>query len=166
VAFADGASYDPTARCVTPFDLGEHWAQLDRGRGKQQQEHAIQPPAAAEVQPDLIIVPRAQIDPDHQRRIATLTSKAHFCRHKAAVATSRAQRPWARQEADRLFEQLRSLRAEQVAVPPEPAYRGPLPASRATTPGSRSARSPALAVIQGELFSHTPAAGKSGRAPP
>jgi hypothetical protein len=154
VSFPGGASFDPAACRVAPVDLAEHWAQLDRARAQQEQEQTSQPPAAVEVQASLVIVPRAQIDPEHRRRIDTLTSKAHFCRHKARVAASRAQRRWARQEAERLFQQLRSLRAEQVAVPPELAHRGPLTASWATAPMSRSAPSPALAVVQGELFTY------------
>lgn len=83
---------DPAARCTAPFDLGAHWAQLEHARGDREQKRSSQPPSQASALFDLIVVPRAQVDPEHRQRIAALTSNARFCRHKAAVAASRTQR--------------------------------------------------------------------------
>jgi hypothetical protein len=167
VSFPGGASFDPEACCVEPFDPAAHWAQLQHAREREsEREHGSDEPGELEP-PSLVLVPRAQIDPDHRRRIAQLTSKAQFCRHKATTAASRAQRRWARQEAERLFHQVRLLKAEQVSVSPELARQL---AAQASTPTAaaparhRGPASPALGFVQGDLFGHAHKALAGGAA--
>lgn len=166
VAFEGGARFDPAERCVEPFDLAAHWAQLDAKRGGAERSRDPQAPRASGSAPGFVLVPRAQIDPEHERRISALTSKAQFCRHKATTAASRAQRRWARQEAERLFRQVQALKAEQVAVSPELARQASARAAPIviTTTSQQGAPSPASALTQGELFSYPHEASIGGLA--
>ena len=166
VAFEGGARFDPEARCVEPFDLAAHWAQLDAKRGGAERSRERQPTGESGAAPGFILVPRDQIDPDHRQRINTLASNAHFCQHKASTAASRAQRRWARQEADRLFRQVQTLKAEQVAVSPELARQASARAAPIviTTTSQPGAPSPAPALTQGELFSYAHEASIGGLA--
>jgi hypothetical protein len=156
VAFEGGARFDPAECCVKPFDLAAHWAQLDAKRGGADRSRAPQPPHDAGAAPGFVLVPRAQIDLEHGQRITALTSKAHFCRHKASTAASRAQRRWARQEAERLFRQVQTLKVEQVAVSPELARQTSARAAPIviTATSQEGAPSPAPALTQGDLFSY------------
>ncbi len=161
VAFPGGASFDPNASCVEPFDLDAHWVQRTRTDASRVPDLVAQP-----VAPLVVFVSRAQIDPDHRRRISELTSKAQFCRHKARVATSRAQRRWARREVERLSYQVQALKAEQVAVSAEYARRTARCATEASADTGHPPvlASPAFSVVQNTLFSYvheTPIGGGS-----